>query len=422
MGTISVKDVGKKYKNYNSRWARLAEWFLPFIGTRHEKKWVLRDISFDVSEGEAVAICGVNGAGKSTLLKMITGTTSTSEGEISIVGNVAALLELGIGFHPDFTGRQNVYMAGQLLGLSTTEIDDLMPAIEGFAEIGEYIDHPVRTYSSGMQMRLAFSVATARRPEVLIVDEALSVGDAYFQTKSFDRIREYRDLGTTLLIVSHNRAAIQSICQRVILLDKGKLIKDGPPEDVMDYYHALLAKHEGTLIKQHQLSDGSFQTISGTGEVVVMSVGIYSQDEKELDIVSMGERVQLRIDAKVNVEVDLLVLGFMIKDQYGQPIYGINTERINHSLKDLVIDEKVSFTFDIDMHIGAGNYTIAVALSRRDSHTVKNYEWRDRAVLFSVVNTNHENFVGSAWLNVDANTYRNGEKSRGIMLGPQALL
>jgi lipopolysaccharide transport system ATP-binding protein len=420
MGTISINNVGKAYKNYSSKWARLAEWFLPFSGVRHNKNWVLRNVSFEVGKGEAVAIAGVNGAGKSTLLKMITGTISTSEGSIVINGNVAALLELGIGFHPDFTGRQNVYMSGQLLGLSTSELTSLMPSIEEFAEIGEYIDHPVRTYSSGMQMRLAFSVATARRPEVLIVDEALSVGDAYFQSKSFDRIRQYRDKGTTLLIVSHNRNAIQSICERVILLDKGKLIKQGSPEEVLDYYHALMAKHEGTLIKQHQLSDGSVQTISGTGEVVIESVGIYSEDNKSIEVVKLGQKIQLKIDAKVQQSVDFLVLGFLIKDQFGQSIYGINTERIERRVADLKTGENLSFLFDIDVNIGVGNYTIAVALSRSDSHIEKSYEWRDRAIVFSVVNANRENFIGSNWLDVDVSIIRDGYSKDVLAMGPRS--
>ena len=230
---------------------------------------MLQDINFTVNPGEAVGIIGINGAGKSTLLKMITGTTQPTTGGVHITGRVAALLELGMGFHPDFTGRQNAFMAGQLLGYSVEEIARLMPEIEAFAEIGDYIDQPVRVYSSGMQMRLAFSVATAHRPDVLIVDEALSVGDAYFQHKSFDRIREFRKQGTTLLIVSHDKGAIQSICDRAILLNAGKLAMEGEPEAVMDYYNAMLADHQNQTVKQEVTVNGKIQTISGTGEATV---------------------------------------------------------------------------------------------------------------------------------------------------------
>ena len=238
MGILIVSNVGKSYKKYSGKWARVAEWLTG--KDQHQKKWVLDDINFVVNPGEAVGIIGVNGAGKSTLLKIVTGTTEPSRGFVKMQGRVAAMLELGMGFHPDFTGRQNAVMAGQLLGISTIEINACMPAIEQFAEIGDYIDRPVRTYSSGMQMRLAFSVATAVRPDILIVDEALSVGDAYFQHKSFNRIREFREQGTTLLIVSHDRSAIQSLCDRAILLESGRVAKDGPPEEVMDYYTMIL--------------------------------------------------------------------------------------------------------------------------------------------------------------------------------------
>ncbi|MFN3410487.1 MAG: ABC transporter ATP-binding protein, partial [Limisphaerales bacterium] len=223
MGAITVTHLGKAYKQYPTRWARLAEWLDPRGKPRHHLHWVLKDINFTVQPGEAVGIIGINGAGKSTLLKLITGTTQPTTGSVHTTGRVAALLELGMGFHPDFTGRQNVFMAGQLLGIDSRTIVRLMPEIEAFAEIGEYIDHPVRVYSSGMQMRLAFSVATAIRPDILIVDEALSVGDAYFQHKSFERIREFRKQGTTLLLVSHDKQAIISICDRAMLLSSGQI-------------------------------------------------------------------------------------------------------------------------------------------------------------------------------------------------------
>ena len=265
MGAITVTKLGKAYKQYTNRWARLAEWLIPSARSRHSLKWVLEDLTFTVSPGEAVGIIGINGAGKSTLLKMITGTTQPTSGSVQVSGRVAALLELGMGFHPDFTGRQNAIMAGQLLGLSGQEIEQLMPEIEAFAEIGDYIDQPVRVYSSGMQMRLAFSVATAKRPDILIVDEALSVGDSYFQHKSFDRIRAFGEQGTTLLIVSHDKNSIQSICDRAILLDAGKLSMQGEPAAVMDYYNALLAERGNATVRQLTTDEGKVQTVSGTG-------------------------------------------------------------------------------------------------------------------------------------------------------------
>lgn len=333
MGTIVVEKLGKAYRQYPSKWARLAEWITPGRQLRHQLHWVLRDVSFRIEPGEAVGIIGVNGAGKSTLLKMITGTSQPSEGNIHMQGRVAALLELGMGFHPDFSGRQNVYMAGQLLGMSIGEIDRLMPEIEGFAEIGEAIEQPVRTYSSGMQMRLAFSVATAQRPDILIVDEALSVGDAYFQHKSFERIRQFRKAGTTLLLVSHDRHAIQSICDRALLLEAGRLALEGKPETVFDYYNAALANREEALIRQETLADGRVQTSSGTGEARIVSVTLRDTKGRAVEAISIGQAVTLEVEVSVEKAIPRLILGFMIKDQHGQPIYGINTHRLDSTLR-----------------------------------------------------------------------------------------
>ena len=235
---LTVSHVGKAYKRYPNKWARALEW----VSRRpqHEKTWVLKDIDFSVKPGEAVGIIGVNGAGKSTLLKIITGTTQPTTGSVQSSGRVAALLELGMGFHPDFTGRQNVFMAGQLLGLSQSEIAQHMPAIEAFAEIGEYIDRPVRLYSSGMQMRLAFSVATAVRPDLLIVDEALSVGDELFQRKCFSRIEAIRKAGATILFVSHSGGTVVELCDRAVLLDAGELLAVGRPKQIVGRYQKLL--------------------------------------------------------------------------------------------------------------------------------------------------------------------------------------
>lgn len=288
MGKLIVSNVGKAYKKYSGKWARVIEWITGV--ERHQKKWVLDDINFLVNPGEAVGIIGVNGAGKSTLLKIVTGTTQPSRGFVQLQGRVAAMLELGMGFHPDFTGRQNAVMAGQLLGISTAEINSCMPAIEDFAEIGDYIDRPVRTYSSGMQMRLAFSVATAVRPDILIVDEALSVGDAYFQHKSFNKIRKFREQGTTLLIVSHDRSAIQSLCDRAILLESGRVVKDGPPEEVMDYYNAIIAQKENSVVEVKRLDDGRAQTSSGTGEASVVGISMLNEWGKVLNTSMSGKK------------------------------------------------------------------------------------------------------------------------------------
>ena len=398
MGHISVRNLGKAYKQYDTRWGRLAEWLLPRAAPRHRLKWVLQDISFELAPGEAVGIIGINGAGKSTLLKLITGTSQPSTGSVAIGGRVAALLELGMGFHPDFTGRQNVYMAGQLLGLAVDEIGALMPEIEAFADIGDYIDQPVRVYSSGMQMRLAFSVATARRPDVLIVDEALSVGDAYFQHKSFDRIRAFRKQGTTLLIVSHDRAAMQSICDRAILLDRGRLAKQGTPEEVMDYYNALIAEREGSTVEQVRTAEGRVQTTSGTGEATVTSVTLENEAGQAQEILNVGVPVTLRVQVKVRAPLERLVLGYMIKDRLGQQIYGTNTHHMEQPLEQLQAGDSIEYRFRFPLNLGPGSYSVTTALTSSETHLADNYEWRDLAFVFVVANMNRREFVGSSWL------------------------
>ena len=411
MGHIRVTGLGKAYKQYPSRWSRLAEWLIPFSPLRHRQQWVLQDLTFEIPAGEAVGIVGVNGAGKSTLLKMITGTTRQTSGTIELSGRVAALLELGMGFHPDFTGRQNAVMAGQLLGMQLEEINALMPQIESFAEIGEAIDHPVRTYSSGMQMRLAFSVATARRPDILIVDEALSVGDAYFQHKSFERIRSFRKAGTTLLIVSHDRSAIQSICDSAILLDGGRLAMHDRPEAVMDYYNALLAEREGKTVRQEMLSGGQVQTVSGTGEAGILRVRLLDESERSIEAAEVGQSVVLEVEVEVRQDIERLVLGFMIKDRLGQPMYGINTHRQNQALENLRSGERITYRFAFVMGLGKGNYSVALSLSRLDSHLDRNFEWRDFGLVFHVINNRREDFVGCSWLNAQTTISRDTEGS-----------
>ena len=398
MGTITITNLGKAYKQYPTRWSRLAEWLVPFSKPRFKQKWVLKGVTFTVSPGEAVGIIGVNGAGKSTLLKMITGTTQPTTGSVHMTGRVAAMLELGMGFHPDFTGRQNAYMAGQLLGYSAEDITRLLPEIEAFAEIGDYMDQPVRVYSSGMQMRLAFSVATAQRPDILIVDEALSVGDTYFVHKSFDRIKQFREEGTTLLIVSHDKGAIQTICDRAILLSAGELVMEGEPEAVMDYYNAMIAERENQTVRQHIGEGGRVQTVSGTGEAVVTGVHLLNDKNEVIELVNVGQPVGLRIAIETKSELPELVLGYMIKDRLGQPMFGTNTHHLDQKLKNVPGAQKGAYTFHFPVNLGPGTYSISTALHIADTHIGKNYQWKDMALVFNVMNIDKSTFVGTCWL------------------------
>ena len=394
---LKVEGLGKAFREYRMEWQRMAGWFGAHRKAATET-WVLRDINFQVFAGECVGIVGQNGAGKSTLLKLVTGTLRPTEGSVQVAGRIAAILELGMGFNPELTGRDNARYTGGLMGLSPAEIDAIIPAVEDFAEIGEYFDQPIRTYSSGMQVRLAFSVVTAIRPEVLIIDEALSVGDAYFGHKSMARIRKFRDEGTTLLFVSHDPGAVQLLCDRAILLDHGKMLMDAAPTEVMDYYNALIAARENSTVEVKHLGTGAVQTVSGTGEADVESIALYNAAGEAVEYVNVGEAVELRVTARIRGSIPRLIFGYMIKDRLGQPVFGTNTHYTQQAVEGLESGQAVEYRVAFPMNFGAGTYSISTALCSTETHLVNNYEWRDLALMFTVANQNRVQFIGSAWV------------------------
>ncbi len=394
---LRVDNLGKAFRRYRREAHRFLSWF-GLNYTPLEEFWALREVGFSVTRGEAVGIVGQNGAGKSTLLKLITGTLRPTEGTVGIAGRISAILELGLGFHPEFTGRRNATHSAGLMGFDQDQINAMMPGIEEFAEIGDYFDKPVRTYSSGMQMRLAFSTATAMRPEILIVDEALSVGDAYFQHKSFARIREYKRLGTSLLIVSHDKSAVQALCDRAILLHKGHILKDDTPELVMDCYNALLADEENRTLELVTGLDGKVRTRSGTGEACIEDIALLSKSGAELRMVAVGQEVDLRVTVRTRADIPRLVLGYMIKDHLGQSIFGTNTHFTDQALENLPDSSTRIFSIRFTANMGPGNYSVAVNLADGETHLAHNYEWRDLALVFTVANLDKDSFVGSNWL------------------------
>ena len=406
MNVITVTNLGKAYKKYPSRWSRFVEWVVPFSKPRHQVHWVLKNIDFKVSSGEAVGIIGINGAGKSTLLKMITGTAQPNTGSVVINGRVAALLELGMGFHPEFTGRQNAIMAGQMMGFKVEEIQTLMPEIESFAEIGSYIDEPVRVYSSGMQVRLAFAVATAIRPDILIVDEALSVGDAYFQHKSFNRIREYRKLGTSLLIVSHDKGAIQSICDRAILLNEGTIAMQGDPQVIMDYYHAIVTLRQNDSVVKQVQKGSRVETISGNRQVEITQVDLTNQNGDNSEYFDFGSEVTLSVKVKSNADTQRLICGFLIKDRLGQSVYGTNTDLLDCQLFDVKSYEEITYRFIFKMTLGTGTYSISIALASDGAVMNQNFFWLDLAKMFDVGDLRKKSFTGFAWLDTNVEIQR----------------
>lgn len=394
---LRLVGLGKVYRGYASEWLRILSWFYSGIRPREEHR-ILRDVSFSVYPGEAVGIVGQNGAGKSTLLKMITGTTFPSEGRIETTGRINAILELGMGFNGELTGRENVIHAASLMGHDLATIQSAMPQIEAFAEIGDYFDQPVRTYSSGMQVRVAFAVATFDQPDLLIVDEALAVGDSYFQHKSFRRIRALQEAGTALLIVSHDRGSIQALCSRAILLDKGEVVLDGEPEAVMDFYNALIAEREGSTIETTIRDDGRVETRSGEGQASVTRIALENALGVMTETVRVGENVTLKLRVEIREALEYLVLGYAIKDRLGQVIYGTNTQHKSMTLSDLKPGEVYEFTLKFAARLGVGSYSLQTALCNSENHVTGNYEWRDMALVFDVINPDLPLFAGCAWI------------------------
>ncbi|KEA04738.1 ABC transporter ATP-binding protein [Rhizobium rhizogenes] len=397
---LTVSGVGKCYAAYKSNLQRFATWFGLQV-TPVSQFWANRDISFNVKRGEALALIGQNGAGKSTLLKIITGTVRPTTGNVGVHGRISAILELGLGFNPEFTGRQNILHAGGLMGMSQQELTAMMPDIEDFAEIGEFFDQPTRVYSSGMQARLAFALATAKRPEVLIVDEVLSVGDSYFQHKSFDRIRQFKEKGTSIILVTHGLSDVRALCDRVILLDKGAMIKDGTPDEVVDFYNAMIAAREGAKVKveQKRQENGWLTTRSGTFDIYVSSVALLDEVTGEtMQTSRVGQHLVLKVSARAKTDIPKVVLGIMLRDRTGHVIWGTNTWHSKQVQEDVRANETLTFELAFACSLGPGSYSFSTAITGSDTHLSENYEWQDNVVVFDVVNVSRPIFIGTTAL------------------------
>lgn len=403
MSHIDADKISKVYRRYPSKWAHLLEALSSGRLRRHEEFWALRDVSFHVPAGGSLGIIGANGSGKSTLLRILAGTTQPTTGNFALPGRTAALLELGMGFHSDFTGTQNAIMGCQLLGLSGNIIDDLLPEIVAFSELADYIDQPIRSYSSGMQMRLAFSVATAVRPDILIVDEALSVGDTYFQHKSIQRIREFRNSGTTLLFVSHDPAAVKTLCDQAILLDQGLMTRSGTPEEVLDYYNAMVAHKEAEeQIQQSRSTEGSVSTRSGDGRAKIESVEIVDAQGRAVPAFRVGDAAQIRCRVRFQERVKSPTVGILLRDRLGNDVFGTNTFHLKSSPPVVEAGAVGESHFDLTLNLGPGNYSLTVAVHDDDVHVKGNYDWWDNACVFQMIPAAGPEFIGCAHLPVSA--------------------
>ena len=400
MSVISLKNITKEYTILGSKSGVLFHALFPNLVKIKNRIRVLDNINLEIQRGETVGFLGLNGAGKSTLLKIIAGVVRPTLGEVLINGNITAILELGMGFHSDFTGRENTELALRLQGHSG-QIDHLIQLVADFAEIGEYFDQPVRLYSSGMSVRLAFSVATVVRPEILIVDEALSVGDAYFQHKSFDRIKNFRNEGTSIILVSHDKAAILELCDTAYLLNEGKVLFSGAPSDALDYYNALLSS-DATGIDVKNIDARLIQTTSGSKEIEILNCSLRNQTGIECDIIETNKKYFLKISAKCNSDVVDVACGFMIKNKYGQVIFGTNTYHLDKIINEVNTGSTIELSFEFEANLGEGDYSVSVAFHQLETHLVKNFNWIDRILVFKVINTSVTKFVGTNFMPVTA--------------------
>ena len=399
MARIVAKGLGKKFRVYRRSRDQLLEWVLPGGGPRHREEWALRGIDFDVREGESVGVIGMNGAGKSTLLRILSGTTQPSEGSFEVEGRVAALLELGLGIHPEFDGWQNAALACRLLGVDESDIPRILPWVQEFSELGDHMSQPVRTYSTGMQVRLAFSAATAVRPDVLMVDEALSVGDAYFQHKSMSRIRAFREEGTTLLFVTHDAAAVKALCDRALLLEEGRLVRDGAPDAVFDFYNARIAQKESdAAIEQTEDGAGRAITRSGNREAEILSTEVTDLEGNAVGLFRVGDSARIVCRFRLNEAMACPTVGFVLRDRLGSDIFGSNTFHLPVEASEGEAGDEFEAEFRTVLHLGPGTYSLSVALHRDHAHVDANYDWLDRAALVEIVAGEGPSFTGVASL------------------------
>jgi lipopolysaccharide transport system ATP-binding protein len=387
MKRIVATGLGKRYQPYPRRLTDLMGFALRGGWRERPSTWALRDVSFEIDDGESVGVIGMNGAGKSTLLRILTGTTIPSEGRVEVNGQVAALLELGLGMHADLTGQQNATLACELMGLDAGTIRARLPCIQAFAELGAYMDQPVRTYSAGMQLRLAFSAATAVRPDVLIVDEVLAVGDAYFQVKCLDRIRALQQAGMTLILVTHDLAAVKTLCARTLLLDQGHVLRDGPTAAVLDYYNALIAtKTHAFAITQTTAADGGRTvTRSGTKDAEIITIDLIDADDKRCRSFDVGARARLAYRIRVHRSMEMPTVGFLIRDRLGVDVFGTNTAYLGVHHPSVAAGAALVTTFDVTLNLGPGRYSLAAALHRSPTHLVESFDWWDEALTFTIV-------------------------------------
>ncbi len=407
---LRVENISKSFRDYGREYKRVLSWFGVSVKIKEEHE-VLKPLSFAISAGEAIGVVGKNGAGKSTLLKIITGTLKPTTGNVIVHGKIGAMLELGMGFSPDLTGRQNAYHSTGLMGYKREQIDKVIDEIEAFADINEYFDQPVRIYSSGMQARVAFAVATAFRPDILIVDEVLSVGDALFQAKCYERIAAFKKQGTVLFLVTHSMNDIVKHCTRALFIKNGCLELDGSPKDVSNRYMDELFGKNNKMIDTSTVDVSqkvSIEKMAGMEDVFYTRPGYRKEEHRWghggaviLDyFISSGEQeyppnIQSNALTKFSFKVifennyDDLTIGFLIKTHDGVFLYGTNSflaseGKVSFSTS---IGEAYIFTFSLPMHLNSGHYLISLGVSTGSQENLIPLERRYDSILINIEKT-----------------------------------
>ena len=398
MNAIEVSNVTKVYRLYDRPIDRLKESLSRSGKSLHKDFYALEGVSFTVGKGESLGIIGVNGSGKSTILKIITGVLSPTSGEIRSEGKISALLELGAGFNMEYTGIENVYMNGTMMGFTRKEMDEKLPGILEFADIGDFIHQPVKSYSSGMFVRLAFALAINVDPEILIVDEALSVGDVFFQAKCYHRMDELRKKGTTILMVTHDMSSVLKYCDRTVILHKGKLVAEGKPGEMVDLYKKILAgqmnvlsdmlsernggespepdgkaeKKTGEHLMREEMNVNPLVNEYGNGKAEIYDFGIIDEQGKLTNLVLKGESFTIKEKIRFRDRVESPIFTFTIRDKKGNDLTGTNTMFEGVETGTLEKGEEYTVTFRQKMDLQGGEYLISMSCTgfEQGEHTV----------------------------------------------------
>ncbi len=408
MNAVEFQAVSKSYAIYDQPGDRLKELLSFNRLKRHKDFWALHDVTFHVKPGETFCIVGENGSGKSTLLQIVAGILQPTSGAAAINGRVSALLELGAGFNPEFSGRDNVYLNGSILGLTTRQIDERYSDIAAFAEIGDFIHQPVKTYSSGMVVRLAFAVAINVDPEILLVDEALAVGDIYFRQRCMRKVHELRQRGVTILFVSHAVSDVKAIGDRVLWLDRGRIVEMGEPEYVISRYLAAMTEKDSVYLhhkaeaheKQRRatvLPPEIVDTIPnidhryGDGRSEVMGIAVLDEQGRRLHMLEPSSRIVVRISVRAKDEVAMPMVGFMLRNQLGIDFSGTNTAREGYELPPMQAGDIYTVDFHVDLpelYPASFSFSPAIADGTLAAYTM--CDWIDNAISLQMCRSNDQ--------------------------------